>query len=158
VLSCYESSMREKQWAVHKQFLLLPVKTSPALMHNMISLLKHDLWDALNLLLCTPNKQCAFISSLIIMRVSGQGCKMKTLRKWTSFIKKCFAWINIYDGNDLSILSHDPFTGFFISFELWFWSHKCQALLNMYCLAKMGQKCVRTEWIKDKAHCGPLEI
>lgn len=61
--------MREKHWAVHKQFLLLPVKTSPALMHNMISLLKHDLWDALNLPLCAPDKQCAFISSLIIMQV-----------------------------------------------------------------------------------------
>lgn len=90
VLSCYESSMREKQWAVHKQFLL-PVKTSPALMHNMISLLQHDLLDALNLLLYAPDKQCTFISSLIIMRIGGQGCKMKALGKETSLRKKHFA-------------------------------------------------------------------
>lgn len=68
VLSYYESSTREKQWAVHKQFLL-PVKTSPALMHNIISPLKHDLLNALNFLLCAPDKQCGFISSLIIMVV-----------------------------------------------------------------------------------------
>lgn len=53
VLSCYESSMREKQWAVHKQFLL-PVKTSSALMHNKISLLKHYFVGCLELaFVCT---------------------------------------------------------------------------------------------------------
>lgn len=105
--------MREKQWAVYKQILLLPVKTSPALIHNMISLLKHDLWDALNLLLCAPDKQRAFISSLIIMRVGaicGQGRKMKALGKETSFQKKYFSWISVYESIDLSVLSHDPFT------------------------------------------------
>lgn len=85
--------MREKQWAVYKQILLLPVQTSPALIHNMISLLKHDLLDALNLPLRAPDKQRAFISSLIIMRVGaicGQGRKNESIRKRNKLPEEVF--------------------------------------------------------------------